>query len=210
MTFGLSFRIHFCEICASYTIDFKQMSKISSRRGNEFLQPARVDYSLGNAAGLYRCSSWILVPQLCKGQILNVFSFGLVFGATAALGCGQDRETGALLSPPRNAFDLISAPQHNYWHADCSAPVGRITVAVLDGAVLLSLNCSNQSLLTSGWTKVHDRFGQLSQSCVCLPFFFVFPFDTKGKYVIWVWWVSYRWTLMQELKAKQGPSFYGD
>lgn len=131
MTFDLSFCIYFCENCASYAIDFKWMSKIRSQRGNEFLQPARVDDSLGTAAGLYRCSSRILVPRLCKGQILNVFSFGLVFGVTAAIGCGRDRDTGALLSPPRNAFDLISAPQHNYWHADCSAPVGRITVAVL-------------------------------------------------------------------------------
>lgn len=131
MAFDFSFCIYFCENCASYAIDFKQMLKIRSLRGNEFLQPMMVDDSLGTAAGLYRCSSRILVPRLCKGQILNVFSFGLVLGAMAAIGCGWDRETGALLSPPRNAFDLISAPQHNYWHADCSAPVGRITVAVL-------------------------------------------------------------------------------
>lgn len=70
------------------------MSKIVSQRGNEFLQPVRVDDNPGMVAALHRCSSLIVVPQLCKGQIRNVSSIGLVFGAMAGLRCGQDRKTG--------------------------------------------------------------------------------------------------------------------
>ncbi len=88
-----------------------QMSKIVSQRGNEFLQPARVDDSPG-MVGLHRCSSRILVPQLCKGQLLNIFPIGLFFGATAGLGCGQDRKQGAFISTEKCVWsDICSTTQ---------------------------------------------------------------------------------------------------
>lgn len=85
--------MHLSENCAGCTIDFTQMSKIVFQQGNEFLQPARVDDSPGTVE-LHRRSSLILVPQLCMGQILNIFPVGLFFGASAGLGCRRDRKTG--------------------------------------------------------------------------------------------------------------------
>lgn len=197
------FCIYFCENCASYAIDFKQMSKIMSQRGNEFLQPARVDDSLGMAAGLYRCSC-----KLCKGRILNVFSFGLVLGAGAALGCGRDRETGGF---------YLHREMRLIWYVLHNTIIDMLIVLPLlaglqwrcwDGAVLLSLTCSNQSLLTSGWTKVHDRFGQLSQSCVRLPFFLCFSLWYQRKICHLGLMTVIQMNLMWGMKAKQWPSFY--
>lgn len=97
-------------------------------------------------------------------------SFGLVLGAGAALGCGRDGETGGF---------YLHREMRLIWYVLHNTIIDMLIVLPLlaglqwrrwDGAVLLSLTCSNQSLLTSGWTKVHDRFGQLSQSCVRLPF----------------------------------------
>jgi len=107
------------------------------------------------------------------------------FGAGSALGCGRDRETG-LLSPPRNAFDLICAPQHNYRHADCSALVGRITVAVLGWGRTAFTHLFKSKLVNIRMNQKCMTDSVNSHKAVCLPFFSFSPFDTRGKYVIWV------------------------
>ncbi len=153
------------------------MSKIVSQRGNEFLQPARVDDSPG-IVGLHRCSSRILVPQLCKGQILNIFPIGLFFRATAGLGCGIGKQGDFYLH----------REMHLIWYLLHNTIIDMLIVLFLlaglqwrcwDGGELLSVTCSNQSLLTSGWTKVHDIFGQVSQSSVFLFFRLFLPWILK-------------------------------
>lgn len=147
--------------------------------------------------------------SVMQGSDSERFLFRTVF-LEPAIGCGRDRETGALLSPPRNAFDLISAPQHNYWHADCSAPVGRITVAVLGWGrtaftQLFESKLVNIRMNQSAW----QIWSALTKLCVS-SFFLCFSLWYQRRICNLSLMTVIQMNLIWEMKAKQGPSFYGD
>lgn len=139
--------------CVGYAIDFKQMSEIVSQRGNEFphlCSPYERTSASGQRSGCTGCTGSSTSVMQGLEYSVRLWMCEMSFGATAALGCRQDRETDGFYL--QRVMRLIWYPLHNT--IIDSLIVLPLLAGLWCGGVMgpyfCTVTCSNQSLLTSG------------------------------------------------------------